>query len=245
MTFEIAPARTEWFDRMSAIAVDGGSPDAHPAHFAFLASHGRLLAAIVGDEVIGFGGTTPAHGAHMVTDLFVTASHRGRGVGTALLSALLDGASAAFTFSSTHPAALAAYDRAGLARGWPLLTMRGVANGGGELLASGEWRHDRPEIAEHVLTQHGWCTGDVLVSRSGDFVRVLRMVGDSAPDDALSTLMAGFAVGADVELSVPAHSPALAWLMLHGFRIVDVDIFCSTPGVVVPENLWVVHRGLC
>jgi hypothetical protein len=71
------------------------------------------------------------------------------------------------------------------------------------------------------------------------------MVGDSAPDDALSTLMAGFAVGADVELSVPAHSAALAWLMLHGFRIVDVDIFCSSPGVVIPENLWVVHRGLC
>jgi GNAT superfamily N-acetyltransferase len=229
---------------MAMVAAAGGSPDADTWHLAFVAEQGRLLAAVDGGTVVGFGGVVPAHGSHMVTDLFVDVDHGGRGVGGRLVAALLDGVSSAFTFSSTHPAALAAYRRAGLALGWPLLTMRGVALGGGESPTAHEWGHDRAEVAQLVVAHGGWCTGDALMARRGDSVSVLRLAADRPADAVLASLMSGIDQYTNVVLSVPAHSPALAWLMLHGFRIDDVDIFCSTADVALPDHLWAVHRGL-
>jgi len=252
---EVLTARIEWFGAMAAIAAEGGSPDANAGHLAFVAAHGRLLAATVDGTVVGFGGLVPAHGSHMVTDLFVSEAHRGCGVGGRLLAALLDGIPSAFTFSSTHPAALAAYRRAGLEPGWPLLTMRGPVHGVGAPLGGREWPHDRPELARHIVGQGGECTGDALLWQSGDSVTVLRLAapadlaGLAEPADVMEGLMAhasaSLGEGADMVLSVPPHSPVLEWVVLHGFRIDDVDIFCGAAGVVVPEHLWVVHRGLC
>lgn len=231
--------------QLSAIAADGGSPDADPEYLDFIACNGRLLAAVVGDQPVGVAGSMEAHGSRMVTDLFVASRHRGIGIGGALLARLLDGATDVFTFSSTHPAALAAYRRAGLTVGWPLLTMRGIARGGGDALSPGEWAGDRPEIAQHVVARGGWCTGAALIGRTGVGVVVHRLVSNSPADATLDALMAGIAAGSDVELSVPAHSPALAWLVLRDFRIADVDVFCGTSGVTLPTNLLVAHRGLC
>ncbi len=245
VTAKVVTAQSEWLGRLAAIAADGGSPDANSDHLEFVARHGELLAAVDEGEVVGFGGAVEAHGARMVSDLFVAAPHRGRGVGGALLAALLDGAVEAFTFSSAQPAALAAYRRAGLAAGWPLLTMRGVARGGGDALASGEWVGDRPEIARHVVAGGGWCTGTALIGRTPAGLSVHRLVSAAAANAVLDGLMAGIAVGSEIQLSVPASSPALEWLVLHDFRIVDVDIFCGTAGVSLPADLWVVHRGLC
>lgn len=60
-----------------------------------------------------------------VTDLFVHPGARDRGVGSALLAAVLDGAEAATGFCSQDPRALPLYVRAGMQALWPNLYLEG------------------------------------------------------------------------------------------------------------------------
>ena len=116
---------------MDAIAREGDA-SADADYLALVRSqHGRLLVAERDDRVVAFGGVVDIDGVAMLTDLFVAADARGAGIGTMLLDALFDGSSRRMTFSSKHPAALAAYQRVGMEPQWRLLYLKGVANGGG------------------------------------------------------------------------------------------------------------------
>lgn len=111
------PATVEDDSRVVEIALEGDShPD--PEYLAWVREHGRLVVAHRDGDVLGFAGTVVlADGTTMITDLFVAASQRGRGVGGRLLDALLADApdrDRVQTCSSKHPAALAAYERRGL-----------------------------------------------------------------------------------------------------------------------------------
>ena len=43
-----------------ALAAEGGSPDAHAAHFGYVQQAGRLLVAVLDDAVVGVAGSVPA-----------------------------------------------------------------------------------------------------------------------------------------------------------------------------------------
>ena len=227
-----------------SIAAAGGSPDADHRHLGFLREAGRVLVAEVAAGVVGFVAVLPAHGARMVTDLFVDAAHRGRGVGGELLGRALVGGGPAFTFASTDPAALAAYVRSGMRVHWPLLTMRGAAEGG-SALTERPWCGRDDDVTRHLLAEGAVSTGNALVSHRGAVAHVHRI--EATPQAAVTSmreLSAGLPAGTPVELSVPAGSPVLEWLVLHDFRIVDVDIHCASPGFVLDPGRAAVHRGL-
>ena len=73
----------------------------------FVAAHGRLVVAQDAGKVVGFGGAIDADGVRLVTDLFLLASHQGRGLGGAMLDALVGDAERRMTFSSGHRASRA------------------------------------------------------------------------------------------------------------------------------------------
>ncbi|GAA0269131.1 GNAT family N-acetyltransferase [Cryptosporangium japonicum] len=85
-------------------------------------SHGLAKVAVSGGAVLGWAGAMPTPLGTVLTDLFVDPAVHARGVGSALLRAL---PSLRFTFSSTHPAAMPLYVRAGLVPSWPLLYLSG------------------------------------------------------------------------------------------------------------------------
>jgi GNAT superfamily N-acetyltransferase len=227
------------------IAAEGGSPDADAAHLDFVAATGRLLVAHGPGEPLGFAGVLHVHDATMVTDLFVAASHRGLGIGGSLLRQVLAGAERAFTFASADPAALSAYLRSGMQVQWPLLTVRGVAIGGGEL-PSRPWRGTPDHVVQHLLEGGAISTGAALVSVHEGAAHVHRLCSDAAVAPAvLNEVLFGLPTGTEVEVSVPSGSALLAPLVARGFRIADIDIHCATPGFVLPHGLAAVHRGLC
>lgn len=245
----IRHARRADVTAMIAIAEDGDAPGVDEGYLHFVAAQGRLLVAceIGGDDrVAGFAGSVPVGGAAMVTDLFVATRHRGRGVGGALLAAVTDGFERRMTCSSAHPAAQAAYARAGLEPCWPVLVLRGPATGGGSPLPAGEWRHDRHELVAYFSSGGADVGADQVVqrpTRPGGPHRVMRMMSERPEDDA-ARLLASLPVGETIEWCVPEPSPLATWLRANGFAVVDDDLFCATPGVQPARKLVALHRGL-
>ena len=232
---------------MIAIASAGGSPDADERYLDFVASHGRLVVAHTADggeqgDIAGFAGSIEIGDVTMVTDLFVDAERRGRGVGRRLLSAVVDGARRRMTFSSTHPAALPTYASLGMTPRWDLLTLRGPAVGGGPPMPAGAWRHDRRDLVEYFRSR-GASVGADHVVLPGPVSIVWRLVSDR-PDIDAAALLAALPAGADVEWSLPEPHPLAAWLLARGFQVVDRDVCCATDGVHLVPQVCSVHRGL-
>src|SRR5437763_12198681 len=102
---------------------------ADPRYVALLASIGRIVVAVDDTSAIaGWAAVRAIPYGNLISDLFVRPDSQGRGLGRALLDALIGNparAAGTFTFSSQHPAALPLYARAGLVPSWPLLYVCG------------------------------------------------------------------------------------------------------------------------
>jgi Acetyltransferase (GNAT) family len=228
---------------MDAIAKEGdASADAN--YLALVRSQrGRLLVAERDERVVAYGGVVDVDGVAMLTDLFVAAEARRTGIGTRLLGELFKGSSRRMTFSSKHPAALAAYQRVGMEPQWRLLYLRGVANGGGTGLPTATWQHDRLSLVERMATQGARVTSDVVATPDETGIWIAR-VQTARPVKALSATLAGLEPGTVVNLCVPEYSPIAPWALKSGFAEVDVDTFCATPGVALPPDLHCLDPGL-
>ena len=228
---------------MDAIAREGdASADAN--YLALVRSqHGRLVVAETDDRVVGYGGVVDIDGVTMLTDLFVAADARGSGTGTQLLAELFDGSSRRMTFSSKHPAALAAYGRMGMEPQWRLLYLEGTANGGGTGLAAATWQHERLSLVERMASQGAHVTADVVSIPDEGAIWIAR-VQTARPVKAVSATLAGLARGSKVKLCVPEYSPLATWALKSGFAEVDFDTFCATPDVALPPDLHCLDPGL-
>ncbi|MCU1364635.1 MAG: hypothetical protein JWN39_274 [Ilumatobacteraceae bacterium] len=237
---------------MAAIAAEGDS-HADDHYFAFVAARGALLVATADDgTVIAFGGAIPVGGSTtMLTDLFVTPACRGQRVGSALLDTLFAGTARRMTFSSQHPAALAAYRRAGMAPTWRLLYLRGAAPDGSSAGSADrvpspqrpDRADDRPELAEHFRALGAAIRSTSIVLTHADGIDVVRL-RDARGTDAFDELLATFSARSTVTCCVPDHSPVAAHALSIGFVVVDHDVFCATAGVELPSDLHCLHPGL-
>lgn len=240
MDIAVREATVHDFARLLVIAAEGDFEQGDQADLAFIVEHGRLLCATVGDDVVGFGGTIPIRDVAMVTDLFVATSARANGVGSRLLNRLLDGWPRRMTFSSQHPAALAAYRRMGMRPGGRMLYLSGSAVGGGVELKPAVWAHDRRQLVDYFAEHGATVTADVVV-RNGDVLRL-----DSAdPVGACDAVLGAFDAGAQVSIYVPESHVLADWLRARGFTDIDHDIFCATDGVELAATLAALHPSFC
>ena len=228
---------------MDAIAREGDA-SADAQYLELVRSQaGRLLVAESDGRVVGYGGVVEIDGMTMLCDLFVAADARGAGVGTHLLQQLLKGSRRRMTFSSKHPAALAAYRRAGMEPQWRLLYLRGKAVGGGTELAVAPWRHGRRSLVEQMARQGAHVSVDVVSVPEGTGVWIARLQSDR-PVEVLAVALAGLPGGTVVTMCTPEHSPIAAWAQSTGFVVSDYDTFCATPEVHLPEDLHCLNPGL-
>jgi GNAT superfamily N-acetyltransferase len=230
-------------ETLDAIARQGDA-SADARYVALLRSQAaRLLVAESDGNVLGFGGVVDIGGTSMLTDLFVAPEARGAGIGTRLLHELFDGSSHRMTFSSKHPAALAAYRRMGMNSQWRLLYLEGPAIGDGVPLPIGAWQHDRVSLVNEMARQGAHVTGDVVVVPGEATVWIARLQS-ARPVDVLVAALAGLAPGSVVTMCTPEHAPVADWALDHGFNVVDYDSFCATPGVSLPPDLHCLDPGL-
>jgi GNAT superfamily N-acetyltransferase len=228
---------------MDAIAREGDA-GADAGYLALVRSQrGRLLVAEHDGRVIAFGGVVDVDGVAMLTDLFVAADARGAGVGTQLLHELLDGTDRRMTFSSKHPAALAAYRSAGMEPRWRFLYLKGVANGGGSGLPAAAWQHDRLTLVEEMAAQGAHVTADVVTIPDETGIWIAR-VQSARPVKVVSATLAGLSRGTVVHMCVPEYSPLAAWALKSGFAETDFDTFCATGDVDLPADLHCFDPGL-
>lgn len=192
--------------------------------------------------MVGVAGSVRVGGAVMVTDLFVAAEYRGRGVGGRVAAAVVNEASQRCTFSSSDPAALRVYASLGMLPRWQLLTMRGPGAGLGSESLVAEWAHGRLDLVAHFASI-GAEVGAHHIALRGPVVQLLRLESD-APHDVLAMLLSSVPMTDQLELSVCEHDELVAWLLARGFEVVDVDTFCATDGVDVSVGVPCVHRGL-
>ena len=247
MTIVVRPATPADWKRIATIAAEGDS-EAGPRYLAFVAAHGRLLAAERDGDAIAFGGMVPvplADGrvAAMVTDLFVAADVRGRGVGGVLLEHLLAGWPLRMTASSKHPAALPAYARVGMTPRWPIHYLEGTAAGGGLPLRPAPWAHDRRELVQYFADEGAMVTADAVVHVADHGAEVLRLHHHDAVT-VMTDVLAALPTGMSVTTCVHAAHPLTDHLLSVGFREFEHDVFCASPGLEFPGMVGCVHAGL-
>lgn len=240
----IRAATPDDFERIGEIGAEAGSADTDPRYLSFVATAGRLLVAEDGGQPVAFGGMVPADGVAMVTDLFVAASSRGRGLGGEVLAELVSGWPRRMTCSSQQPAALSAYGRAGMVLRWRLLYLEGRATGDGPPLPSALWAHDRGDLVEFFAECGAAVSADVVVRRDRDGGATVLRLQHHAPVDCMRATLAALPMGVRVRACVPEPDPLADWLVAEGFRTIDHDLFCSTDQVALPADLSCVHPGL-
>lgn len=237
---DASPADDEAIDAVAR----HGDASADAPYLALLRSQAaRLLVAESAGNVVGFGGVVDIEGTWMLTDLFVAPDARGAGVGTRLLHDLFDGTIRRMTFSSSHPAAFAAYLRMGMDPQWRLLYLEGPAIVNGMSLPNGEWQHDRVSLVNEMARQGAHVTADVVVVPGVTKTWIARLQS-ARPVEVVATALASLAADTIVTMCTPEHSPVVPWAQDRGFTVVDYDRFCATPGVGVPLDLHCLDPGL-
>lgn len=246
MEFAIRPAVAADHARLIEIAAEGDA-DCDSTYLAFVAASGRLLCATVAGDVVAFGGMVPvgdiAGDIAMVTDLFAAAGARSGGIGSRLLTELLEGHPRRMTFSSQHPAAQAAYRRAGMLPRGRMLYLSGTAVGGGPQVASGAWMHGRDQLIGYFAARGSLVTPSVIVQVDDNVVQVLRIDAEDAIGEC-HRLLRAFDAASDVTLYVPEAHPLTAWLVARDFVVTDHDVLFTTEGVDLPPTLAALHPGL-
>ncbi|MEP7203042.1 MAG: GNAT family N-acetyltransferase [Ilumatobacteraceae bacterium] len=228
---------------MDAIAREGDA-SADADYLALVRSQpGRLLVVEADGRVVAYGAVIDIDGIAMLCDLFVTADARGAGLGTLLLQELFEGSSHRMTFSSKHPAAAAAYRRAGMDPLWRLLYLRGVALGGGSERPVDAWRHGREGLVEQMASQGAHVSADAVSMPDETGIWIARLQS-ARPVKALSAVLAGLTRGTVVNMCVPEYSPVAAWAQGRGFSVRDYDTFCATPQTQIPDDLHCLDPGL-
>jgi GNAT superfamily N-acetyltransferase len=213
-----------------------------PAYVGYLMDHGRVVVAVRGGLVAGYGATrligAGETAAAMLCDLFVDPRAHGGGCGRAMLELLWDGHPRRMTFSSLHGLALPLYTRFGLDAWWPLLYLRGDV---GALAVPPGWRvtaavpdevgafEARWSGIDRTDDHRAWAArpggGSVLASRDGRVLAAGTVGGasqqyglvhlsaaPSAADDSAEDGRARDAVLAVLASLTPPGGTARAWL---------------------------------
>lgn len=271
---EVCRATESHIDGIAAARLSNGpahdDSGADADYCRFLVADGHLVVAVEDGAVLGFGGAVDIGAARLLSDLYVHRDAHGRGVGSALLAAVMDDASARFTFASTDPAALPLYIRAGMVAWWPLLAVSGARSSLRPALGCDAFDVSVHQAAEYELvathldrsaTFRYWAgrsgARTLAVEREGRRIAVASVRVEALhvrvehllahDDDALDALAAiTHLLGVEsVALYVPGCRAFAARLFEHRFVVDDTSVFMGSTIDLVPPMLQVAHPGLC
>lgn len=118
----IRPATEADLEQVRDIACDYGGLVAcseAPDYLDHERASGRLLVAVEGERVLGFGAVLARVGVTHLGDLFIRPDHLGQGLGKALLSSLFACTGDRTTYASSDPRALPSTSASGCSPGGP------------------------------------------------------------------------------------------------------------------------------
>jgi GNAT superfamily N-acetyltransferase len=235
---------------------EGADSVMNPRYVDYLRREGRLLVSEQAGEVVAFAGGLRLGETLMVSELFVSAEHHARGIGTAMLNALVGDHRRIMTFSSPHPAARAAYERIGMQPLWRLRYLAGpVVHRRSAVQATrvepNAFVIDRPEmlrVFEPVacvgLDRDRKRVGSAIVADPDGEPVVHRLLLAEPHADAMLAIMNLLPVGTTLRVRVPDWSDACHTLQEVGFSETDHDMFMATTPSLLSRSLEAVNPGL-
>lgn len=270
---EVCRATESHIDGIAAARLSNGpahdDSGADAGYCRYLIEEGHLFVAVEGANVLGFGGAIDVGDARLLSDLYVHRRAHGRGVGSALLAAAMNGAVQRFTFASNDPAALPLYLRAGMVAWWPLLAVSGTRSSLRPPLGCSAFDVSVHQAAEYELvathldrsaTFRYWAgrigARTLAVERDGRRIAVASVRVDELhvriehllahDEDALDAIAAvTHLLGVEsVSLYVPGCRTFAAQLFERRFVVDDTSVFMGSSLELVGPMLQVVHPGL-
>ena len=238
-----------------ASGFDGEAGD-DPAYVAYLLEAGSVVLAVVDGEPIGFAAAVDVGGVTMLADLFVDPSRQARGIGRALLDAVLAGSERRMTFSSHDSRAITLYARVGMTVRWALLYLRGSIDIAGPATVCAP-----AEAATIEATWTGIDRADAYALwTAGIGGRALRVAGGvgaisdgtlhhavtepgADPDHVVRALLGS--IDGVARLCIPSVHPAVSRLLHDGFVVEDFDLFMTTEPEIPGGTTGVFSSGLC
>ena len=238
--------------------IEEGGVDMLTPYLAHLLKTGRVLVAVDGERIVGFGAVVERGGVTHLADLFVDPHRFERGIGRRLLAPLFGDAERRTTFASSDPRALPLYVRSGMTPLWPNLYLdvessrlppasAGLAcePAEAETLAALEeswlglanaddhrfWA-SLPTARPFVVVDAGEAVAAVYTRprRTGSrrWINRLTLAPGVDPAPAIVTAWQYAAEGSGIGSCIPGPSPALPVLIAAGARIVDRDTFMTS-----------------
>jgi GNAT superfamily N-acetyltransferase len=236
--------------------LQGADSVRNPGYVELLRRRGRLLVGEDTGRVIGFSGMVRIDATVMVSDLFVSAEHQGRGIGTTMLRELIGSQRTLMTFSSSHPGALSAYQRVGMRPGWTLSYLQGqIARQHSVLSATrvdpNVFVIDRPGLLSlfdsvacvHISRDSTRVGSAIVADPDGDPVLHRLLLADRH-DEGILAIMNLLPAGATLRARVPDWSSAFEALQSLGFTETDHDLYMGTKPNLVPSSLAALNPGL-
>jgi GNAT superfamily N-acetyltransferase len=261
---EFRPATAGDVPAIVVVLAVNGEGHLGPDYVEHVLQSGIGLVAVDGHEVVGFGASVTRNGVTHIADLYVDPAHQGRRIGQTLLSALVEPGAAITTFSSSHPAAVPLYVRAGLTPWWPLFYFEGRP---ARPLVSA-LRVDSTTAAEVAALDHPDRRIDhsyfesrpgtsAFIVRLGALVRggghfrdgildVTVVADDADPADVIIAAVSALATATSgsIGVAVPGPHPALPRLLECGLPITGRDLYCSTDSAAINPYRRLPHPGL-
>jgi GNAT superfamily N-acetyltransferase len=266
---KIRPATLADVDAIVAVLHANDEKHLDDAYVGHLLATGRVVVALIDEQLIGIGATIERGGVTHIADLYVDPSRQGAGVGGKLLTALDAARTPCTTFSSSDPRALPLYMRTGLVPWWPLLYFEGrpsrplaaafvVEPGNADDVAAidamvfagrGAPDHayyaNRPGVLSFVV-RDGKRSVAAGHTRNG-IIEMLSIVDGADAVNAVSSVISFLADSRPglIITALPGPHPAVRVLLDAGLRINAHDLYCATaPGLVDPVRR-LPNPGLC
>ena len=266
---EIRPATLADVDAIVAVLHANDEKHLDDAYVGHVLATGRVVVALIDEELIGVGASIERGGVTHIADLYVDPKRQGAGVGGKLLSALEAARTPCTTFSSSDPRALPLYVRAGLAPWWPLLYFEGrpsrpltaafaVERGSSDEVAAIDatvfagrgaldhaWYANRPGVFSFVVRDGSRA---VAAGHTQDGIIDMMSIVDNA--DAVNAVTSLISFLADsrrglILTALPGPHPAVRVLLDAGLRINAHDLYCATAPDLVDPVRRLPNPGLC
>lgn len=265
---KIRPATLVDVDAIVAVLHANDEKHLDDAYVGHLLATGRVVVALVGEQLIGVGATIERGGVTHIADLYVDPSRQGAGVGGKLLSALDPARTPCTTFSSSDPRALPLYMRAGLVPWWPLLYFAGrpsrplPAPFAVERASAGEVMAIDAMVVAGRAPDHDYYASqpDVLsfIVRDGSravaaghtqngVIEMMSIVGSVDAANAVTSVISFLADSAPgpILTALPGPHPSVRAVLDAGMPITAHDLYCATALGLVDPVRRLPNPGLC
>jgi GNAT superfamily N-acetyltransferase len=235
-----------------------GAPDSARKQnpwFGHVLRTGTMLVATIDEETVGFAGHRLVGATSVISDCFVDPAHQAKGIGTAMLKALLALDRPVMTLASTDPKARSLYKRFRMIPRFECYYLKGdprvigtsdssVSVVGDYPVPAADLSHLRDDLSCTFLEVGAKGTGSRGALGAGS-IESSWIASDEDAVGPISAMLGWMAARGDTIIELQLGEPHSAFPALEraGFSITGTDMLMASPDAEVPDPTRVTFNG--